>query len=171
MPEELVTTALVTCFGATAYAPRLNVHSDRGGQYCGNSYRKLLHDQQAVRSQSRRGDCYMTTSRPRAPLVPPSKRRYSNYAKVAPFRRPGHAQASVADHSLTTTITSAAFQHWPSDASSRSQTTSNYCPKLSSLIGPPQYYLYRQPLNGSTQPYSTGGAVDTDKLIKTTRPN
>ncbi|WP_185284754.1 integrase core domain-containing protein [Hymenobacter sp. NBH84] len=34
------------------------MHSDRGGQYCGNVYRQLLHDHQTVRSQSRRGDCY-----------------------------------------------------------------------------------------------------------------
>ena len=34
------------------------MHSDRGGQYCGNAYRKLLHDHEALRSQSRRGDCY-----------------------------------------------------------------------------------------------------------------
>ena len=34
------------------------VHSDCGGQYCGNAYRQLLHNHRAVRSQSRRGDCY-----------------------------------------------------------------------------------------------------------------
>jgi transposase InsO family protein len=34
------------------------VHSDRGGQYCGKAYRKLLHDHEALCSQSRRGDCY-----------------------------------------------------------------------------------------------------------------
>ena len=34
------------------------MHSDRGGQYCGKAYRKLLHGHEAVRSQSRRGDCY-----------------------------------------------------------------------------------------------------------------
>lgn len=32
-----------------------------GGQYCGKAYRKLLHDRQALRSQSRRGDCYDNT--------------------------------------------------------------------------------------------------------------
>jgi len=32
--------------------------TDRGGQYCGKAHRKLLHDHEAVRSQSRRGDCY-----------------------------------------------------------------------------------------------------------------
>ena len=32
--------------------------SDRGGQYCGNAYWKLLRNHEAVRSQSRRGECY-----------------------------------------------------------------------------------------------------------------
>ena len=34
------------------------MHSERGGQYGGNVYRQLLHDHQAVCSQSRCGDCY-----------------------------------------------------------------------------------------------------------------
>ena len=58
MPEELVTTALQRAFFAQPPTPGLLVHSDRGGQYCGKAYRKLLHDHQALRSQSRRGDCY-----------------------------------------------------------------------------------------------------------------
>ena len=58
MPEELVTRALQRAFWAQPNTPGLLVHSDRGGQYCGNAYRKLLHDHQAVRSQSRRGACY-----------------------------------------------------------------------------------------------------------------
>jgi putative transposase len=58
MPEELVTTALQRAFWSQPSAPGLLVHSDRGGQYCGNAYRQLLHDHQALRSQSRRGDCY-----------------------------------------------------------------------------------------------------------------
>ena len=58
MPEELITTALQRAFWAQPPTPGLLVHSDRGGQYCGNGYRKLLHDHQALRSQSRRGDCY-----------------------------------------------------------------------------------------------------------------
>jgi putative transposase len=58
MPEELITTAWQRAFWALQPSPSLLVHSDRGGQYCGNAYRKLLHDQQAIRSQSRRGDCY-----------------------------------------------------------------------------------------------------------------
>jgi putative transposase len=58
MPEGLVTSALQRAFWAQPLVPGLLVHSDRGGQYCGNAYRQLLHDQQALRSQSRRGDCY-----------------------------------------------------------------------------------------------------------------
>ena len=58
MPEELVTTALQRALLAQQPAPDLLVHSDRGGQYCGNAYRALLHQHQALRSQSRRGECY-----------------------------------------------------------------------------------------------------------------
>jgi transposase InsO family protein len=58
MPEELITNALQRAFWAQPPTPGLLVHSDRGGQYCGNAYRQLLHDHEAVRSQSRRGDCY-----------------------------------------------------------------------------------------------------------------
>ena len=58
MPEEVVTKALQRAFWSQPSAPGLLVHSDRGGQYCGNAYRQLLHDHQALRSQSRRGDCY-----------------------------------------------------------------------------------------------------------------
>ena len=58
MPEELIITALQRAFWAQPPTPGLLVHSDRGGQYCGKVYRKLLHDHEALRSQSRRGDCY-----------------------------------------------------------------------------------------------------------------
>jgi transposase InsO family protein len=58
MPEELVTSALQRAFRAQQPTTGLLVHSDRGGHYCGNVYRQLLHDHGAVRSQSRRGDCY-----------------------------------------------------------------------------------------------------------------
>ena len=58
MPEELVTCALQRAFWAQPPTPGLFVYADRGGQYCGNAYRQLLHDHQARRSQSRRGDCY-----------------------------------------------------------------------------------------------------------------
>jgi transposase InsO family protein len=61
IPDELITTALQRAFWAQLPTSGLLVHSDRSGQYCGNAYRKLLHDYQALRSQSRRGDCYNNT--------------------------------------------------------------------------------------------------------------
>ena len=58
LPEERVTSALQRAFWSQPPTSGLVVHSDRGGQYGGNACHKLLHDHQAVRSQSRRGDCY-----------------------------------------------------------------------------------------------------------------
>lgn len=58
MPEELVTTALQRAFWSQPPTLGLVVHFDRGGQYCGNAYRHLLHEHEAVRSQSRRSDCH-----------------------------------------------------------------------------------------------------------------
>ena len=58
MPEELATKALQRAFWAQPSTPGLLVHSDWGGQYCGHAYRKQLHDHGAVRSQSRRSNCY-----------------------------------------------------------------------------------------------------------------
>jgi transposase InsO family protein len=58
MPEELITTALHRALLAQQPAAGLLVHSDRGGQYCSKAYRALLHHQLALRSQSRRGECY-----------------------------------------------------------------------------------------------------------------
>ena len=58
MPEALITKAFQGAFWAQPPTPGLLVHSDRGGQFCGNAYRQLLHDHKVVRSQSRRGDCY-----------------------------------------------------------------------------------------------------------------
>ena len=57
MPGEPITTALQRAFLAQPPTPELIVHSDRGGQYGGNAYRALLHRHEAVRSQSRRGEC------------------------------------------------------------------------------------------------------------------
>ena len=89
MPEELITTALQRAFLAQPPTPGLLVHSDRGGQYCGNAYRKLRHDHEAVRSQSRRGKCYDAAPAENRLKVlgasgPASKRRCSNYAS-GPF--------------------------------------------------------------------------------------
>ena len=53
LPEERVTSALQRAFWSQPPTSGLTVHSDRGGQYGGNACHKLLHDHQAVRSQSR----------------------------------------------------------------------------------------------------------------------
>jgi len=58
MPETLVTTALQRDLLAHAPAPGLVVYSNRGGQHCGDVYRTLLHEHGALRSWSRRGECY-----------------------------------------------------------------------------------------------------------------
>jgi len=58
IPEELITKVLQRTFGAQPPTLDLLVHSERGGQYCGKVYGKLLHDHHALRSQSRRGDCH-----------------------------------------------------------------------------------------------------------------
>jgi len=54
----MIANVLKRNFWAQPPTPDLLVHADRGRQYCGNAYRKLLHDHEALRSQSRRGDCY-----------------------------------------------------------------------------------------------------------------
>ncbi|RZL14958.1 MAG: hypothetical protein EOO62_04080 [Hymenobacter sp.] len=58
MPEALVTTALQRALLAQRPAPGLIVHADRGGQYVGKVYKKLLRDAKAHLSHSRAGDCY-----------------------------------------------------------------------------------------------------------------
>jgi putative transposase len=83
IPEELVNSALQRAFGSQPPTPDLLVHSDRGGQYCGKAYRQMLHDHQAVRSQSRRGDCDYNAQ---ADSGRASKRRCSKWASD-PFLR------------------------------------------------------------------------------------
>ena len=96
MPEELVTTALQRAFFAQPPTPSLVVHSDRGGQYCGNAYRALLHQHGAVRSQSRCGDCYDNAqaeslwSRLKTEVL--EGREWPVFADLA------NAQASIADY-------------------------------------------------------------------------
>lgn len=96
MPEELVTTALQRALWAQSPTPGLAVHSDRGGQYCGNAYRALLQAHGAVRSQSRRGECYDNAqaeslwSRLKTEVL--ELREWPVFADLA------DAQASVADY-------------------------------------------------------------------------
>ena len=96
MPEELVTTALQRAFFAQPPTPGLLVHSDRGGQYCGNAYRKLLHDHQALRSQSRRGDCYDNAQA--KSLWSRLKTEVLEWREWPVFADLADAQASVADY-------------------------------------------------------------------------
>lgn len=58
MPEELVVSALRRALFSRQPVAGLLVHSDRGGQYCGNAYRRLLTEWHLVRSMSRKGECY-----------------------------------------------------------------------------------------------------------------
>ena len=84
MSEKLITTALQRGFLSQPTTPGLVVHSDRGGQNCGNAYRQLLHDHQALRSQNRCSDCYdnaLPGVRPRPSACGhASKRRCPNFA-------------------------------------------------------------------------------------------
>lgn len=57
MPEELITTALRRAFLARQPPTGLIVHSDRGGQYIGSTYKKLLQAAGAQWSQSRKAEC------------------------------------------------------------------------------------------------------------------
>jgi len=43
------------------YPDRVMVHSDQGGQYCSQGFRILLHENQAIQSRSRRGNCWDNT--------------------------------------------------------------------------------------------------------------
>ncbi len=96
MPEELVPRALQRAFWCQPPTPGLLVDSDRGGPYGGNASRKLVHDHQAVRSQSRRGDCYDNAqaesrwSRLKTEVLEVRERPF--FADLA------DAQASVADY-------------------------------------------------------------------------
>ncbi|GAB3244190.1 hypothetical protein GCM10027346_41660 [Hymenobacter seoulensis] len=53
MPEELVVSNLRRALLSRQPAAGLLVHSDRGGQYCSNAYRRLLTERHLVRSMSR----------------------------------------------------------------------------------------------------------------------
>ena len=109
IPEELVTKALQRAFWSQPPTPGLLVHSDRGGQYCGNAYRQLLHDHQALRSQSRRGDCYDNAQAENRLKVldasgRASKRRCSKSAS-GPFLPTWPTHKAAWPTILTTTIT------------------------------------------------------------------
>lgn len=96
IPEELITSPYSVPSGAQPPTPYLLVHSDCGGRYCGNAYRQLLHDHQALRSQSRCSDYHHDAhaeslwSRLKTEVLEGRKRPV--FADLA------DAQASVADY-------------------------------------------------------------------------
>jgi putative transposase len=53
MQEALITTAFKKALVARKMQKGLLVHSDRGGQYAGNAFRKMIHDKHLVQSMSR----------------------------------------------------------------------------------------------------------------------
>ena len=58
MKEELVLSCLRAAIVSRAPSPGLIHHSDRGGQYAGGRYRRLLGQWQIVQSMSRADNCY-----------------------------------------------------------------------------------------------------------------
>ena len=58
MPASLVTDALTMAIWNRKPGVGLIVHSDRGGQYASDSYKKLLNDNKYVGSMSRKGNCW-----------------------------------------------------------------------------------------------------------------
>lgn len=58
MEEELITKALFKRLQGRNPASGLIVHSDRGGQYVGNEFRKLLDQHHCQQSMSRADDPY-----------------------------------------------------------------------------------------------------------------
>jgi transposase InsO family protein len=58
MKEELVITAFKKAYQNRSTKPGVIIHSDRGGQYAGNAFRKLIHDKKAIQSMSRADNPY-----------------------------------------------------------------------------------------------------------------
>ena len=58
MTEALVLEALKKSIKVVQPAIELIHHTDRGGQYAGTAYRKVLKRAQMSQSMSRAGDCY-----------------------------------------------------------------------------------------------------------------
>ncbi len=58
MEEPLVIASLKQAIKARQPAPELIHHTDRGGQYAGKKYRKILSNASMNQSMSRAGDCY-----------------------------------------------------------------------------------------------------------------
>ena len=58
MEEPLVIASLKQAIKARQPSPKLIHHTDRGGQYAGKKYRKIISRSQMLQSMSRAGDCY-----------------------------------------------------------------------------------------------------------------
>jgi transposase InsO family protein len=58
MQEPLVLSALRAAIVSRSPQPGLIHHTDRGGQYAGKEYRKMLHRGRMEQSMSRANDCY-----------------------------------------------------------------------------------------------------------------
>lgn len=58
MTADLVNQALQRAIALKSPPRELIVHSDQGGQYCSESYRKLINKHKLTGSMSRRGNCY-----------------------------------------------------------------------------------------------------------------
>lgn len=58
MKEELVIAAFKKAYQSRSPKPGLIVHSDRGGQYAGNAFRKLIDGKKIIQSMSRADNAY-----------------------------------------------------------------------------------------------------------------
>lgn len=58
MTADLVCGALQMALWRRKRPGGVIVHSDRGSQYCGRAYQKLLRDHKLICSMSKKGDCY-----------------------------------------------------------------------------------------------------------------
>ena len=58
MEEPLVLASLKQAIKSRQPSPKLIHHTDRGGQYAGKKYRKIISRSQMLQSMSRAGDCY-----------------------------------------------------------------------------------------------------------------
>lgn len=56
--EELVIAAFKKAYQSRSVKPGLIVHSDRGGQYASNAFRKLIDDKKVIQSMSRANNAY-----------------------------------------------------------------------------------------------------------------
>ena len=58
MKEELVIAAFKKAYQSRSVKQELIIHSDRGGQYAGNAFRKLIADKKVIQSMSRADNAY-----------------------------------------------------------------------------------------------------------------